>query len=54
VIGFGERKTPRLFVAACNRFVYTELLGPEACPPAGAGPKPPRGPAAGTPAGTKR
>jgi hypothetical protein len=30
VIGFGERKTPRPFVAACDRFVYTELLGPEA------------------------
>ena len=30
VVGFGERKTPRPFVAACDRFVYTELLGPEA------------------------
>lgn len=30
VIGFGERKTPRPFVAACDRFIYTELLGPEA------------------------
>jgi NYN domain len=30
VIGFGERKTPRPFVAACDRFVFTELLGPEA------------------------
>jgi hypothetical protein len=30
VIGFGERKTPRPFVAACDRSVYTELLGPEA------------------------
>ncbi len=30
VIGFGERKTPRPFVAACDRFVYTDLLGPEA------------------------
>ena len=30
VIGFGERKTPRPFVAACDRFVHTELLGPEA------------------------
>ena len=29
VVGFGERKTPRPFVAACDRFVYTELLGPE-------------------------
>lgn len=30
VIGFGERKTPRPFVAACDRFIYTDLLGPEA------------------------
>lgn len=30
VVGFGERKTPRPFVAACDRFVYTEILGPEA------------------------
>lgn len=30
VIGFGERKTPRPFVAACDRFVYTDLLGPDA------------------------
>ncbi|HEY1288794.1 MAG TPA: NYN domain-containing protein [Burkholderiales bacterium] len=26
VYGFGERKTPRAFVAACNKFVYTEIL----------------------------
>jgi uncharacterized LabA/DUF88 family protein len=30
VIGFGERKTPRPFVAACDRFIFTELLAPEA------------------------
>jgi uncharacterized LabA/DUF88 family protein len=30
VVGFGERKTPRPFVAACDRFVFTDLLGPEA------------------------
>ena len=28
VYGFGERKTPQPFVAACNRFIYTELLRP--------------------------
>ena len=28
VIGFGERKTPKAFVVACDRFVYTELLAP--------------------------
>jgi NYN domain/OST-HTH/LOTUS domain len=42
VIGFGERKTPRPFVAACDRFVFTELLGPEAparAPPGGGGAK---------------
>ncbi len=38
VYGFGERKTPQPFVAACDRFIYTEILagggasypGPEA------------------------
>ena len=27
VYGFGERKTPHPFVAACDKFIYTELLG---------------------------
>lgn len=26
VYGFGERKTPEPFVAACNKFIYTEIL----------------------------
>ncbi len=26
VYGFGEKKTPEPFVAACDRFIYTELL----------------------------
>lgn len=26
VYGFGERKTPRPFVSACDRFIYTEVL----------------------------
>ena len=26
VFGFGERKTPEPFVAACDKFVYTEIL----------------------------
>ncbi len=26
VYGFGERKTPKPFVAACNKFVFTEIL----------------------------
>src|SRR3989440_6542599 len=26
VYGFGERKTPKPFVAACNKFIYTESL----------------------------
>jgi uncharacterized LabA/DUF88 family protein len=30
VLGIGERKTPRPFVAACDRFVYTDLLDREA------------------------
>jgi uncharacterized LabA/DUF88 family protein len=29
VLGIGERKTPRPFVAACDRFVYTDLLSRE-------------------------
>jgi hypothetical protein len=27
VIGFGEKKTPQPFVAACDKFVFTEILG---------------------------
>lgn len=26
VFGFGEKKTPKAFVSACNRFIYTEIL----------------------------
>jgi uncharacterized LabA/DUF88 family protein len=29
VYGFGEKKTPAPFVAACDRFVFTELLRPQ-------------------------
>ena len=29
VYGFGETKTPEAFVAACDRFVYTEILRPQ-------------------------
>ncbi|MCX6868987.1 MAG: NYN domain-containing protein [Verrucomicrobia bacterium] len=36
VYGFGEKKTPRPFVAACDKFVYTELLTPAEDKPAGA------------------
>lgn len=28
VFGFGERKTPRAFVAACDKFIYTDVLTP--------------------------
>ncbi len=27
VYGFGEKKTPQPFVAACDKFVFTEILG---------------------------
>lgn len=27
VYGFGEKKTPEPFVAACDRFIFTEILG---------------------------
>jgi len=30
VIGFGERKTPKALVSACDRFIYTDVLRPEA------------------------
>jgi uncharacterized protein (TIGR00288 family) len=26
VLGFGQKKTPRPFVAACDKFIYTEIL----------------------------
>lgn len=29
VYGFGERKTPPAFVAACDKFIYTEILRPQ-------------------------
>lgn len=32
VYGFGERKTPQPFVAACDKFIYTEILKPEPTP----------------------
>lgn len=32
VYGFGERKTPKPFVVACDKFVYTENLGQEEAP----------------------
>lgn len=32
VYGFGEEKTPRPFVAACDKFVYIELLREDALP----------------------
>jgi uncharacterized LabA/DUF88 family protein len=32
VYGFGERKTPKPFVAACDKFIYVENLTPTAAP----------------------
>lgn len=29
VYGFGEQKTPQAFVAACDKFIYTEILRPQ-------------------------
>ncbi len=29
VYGFGEKKTPQPFVAACDKFIYTEILRPQ-------------------------
>lgn len=33
VVGFGERKTPRPFVTACDQFVYTEIFKKPAAEP---------------------
>lgn len=30
--GFGEKKTPQPFVAACDKFIYTEILKPQQLP----------------------
>lgn len=35
VYGFGEKKTPNAFVAACDKFIYTEILKPASVTPAG-------------------
>jgi uncharacterized LabA/DUF88 family protein len=32
VYGFGQKKTPQSFVAACDKFIYTEILKPEETP----------------------
>lgn len=42
VVGFGEKKTPRAFVAACDRFVYTEVLEPRTAKPTGKAVPPPK------------
>ena len=39
VYGFGERKTPEAFVAACDKFIYTEILRTESTTPAKDAPK---------------
>ena len=42
VYGFGERKTPKPFVAACDKFIYLETrTAPQAAAPAGAAVSPP-------------
>ena len=39
VYGFGEKKTPDAFVAACDKFIYTEVLRPAPAEPAVATPE---------------
>lgn len=34
VFGFGQKKTPKAFVAACDKFVYTEILASQEAPTA--------------------
>ncbi len=42
VYGFGERKTPKPFVSACDKFIYLEnLTAPEVAAPAGTPVSPP-------------
>ena len=41
VYGFGEKKTPKPFVAACDKFIYTEVLRAKE-EEAGAGPSKPK------------
>jgi len=42
VYGFGERKTPKPFVSACDKFIYLEnLTAPQAAAPVGAAVSPP-------------
>jgi uncharacterized LabA/DUF88 family protein len=40
VYGFGERKTPKPFVAACDKFIYIENLTPSSTAPADTALKP--------------
>jgi uncharacterized LabA/DUF88 family protein len=55
VIGFGEKKTPKSFVGACDRFIYTEILRTEAPGPSrGGGRAAPRAPKATTTTELKR
>lgn len=42
VYGFGQRKTPKPFVKACNKFIFTDLLKPKAKPAKKAAPSPAR------------
>jgi hypothetical protein len=39
VYGFGEKKTPGAFVAACDKFIFTEILRPVEPAPAPVGTK---------------
>jgi uncharacterized LabA/DUF88 family protein len=41
VYGFGERKTPEPFVAACDKFIYTDILKPSKKEPGRSSPKAP-------------
>ena len=51
VLGFGEKKTPESFRAACDRFIYTEVLRPTPPPAPGAeaGAAPPAAPSSRLP-----
>lgn len=53
VYGFGERKTPRPFIAACDKFVYFDVLNTAAAEPPAASEQKPRRSAAAAAAPSK-
>lgn len=51
VFGMGERKTPKSFIASCNKFIYIEILPKEVSEPDAVKPPKPEKKAKASPAG---